>query len=114
MTATVTGSVTRRITIPQAPCYCEEDGRILSGGNVAVTGLLGTQSGVGSSGGITIVRSGADGRFQFFVTAAGSYTLALTYPPGGVASITRPSSGTLDVASLLPANPGLWGLVKLA
>ena len=94
---------------PTGTFYCEEDGRILAGGDVSVIGPLGTQSGVGSSGGITIVRSGADGRFQFFVTAAGSYTLALTYPAGGVPSITRPSSGTLDVTSLLPANPGSLG-----
>ena len=94
---------------PIGTFYCEEDGRILTGGDVSVTGPLGTQSGVGSSSGITIVRSGADGRFQFFVTAAGSYTLALTYPPGGVASTTRPSSGTLDVTSLLPSNPGSLG-----
>lgn len=94
---------------PTGTFYCEEDGRILAGGNVAVTGPLGTQSGVGSSGGITIVRSGADGRFQFYVTAAGSYTLALTYPSGGVASTTRASLGSLDVTSLLPANPGSLG-----
>ena len=94
---------------PTGTFYCEEDGRILSGGNVAVTGPLGTQSGVGSSGGITIVRSGADGRFQFYVTAAGSYTLAITYPPDGAPSTARPSAGTLDVTSLLPANPGSLG-----
>jgi large repetitive protein len=94
---------------PTGTFYCEEDGRILPGGNVALSGPGGTQSGVGSSGGITVVRSGADGRFQFFVTAAGTYTLALTYPPGGVPSTTRPSSGTLDVTSLLPANPGSLG-----
>ncbi len=94
---------------PTGTFYCEEDGRILSGGDVAVTGPSGTQSGVGSSGGITIVRSGADGRFQFFVTAPGTYSLALTYPPSGVPSTTRPSLGTLDVTSLLPANPGSLG-----
>ena len=94
---------------PTGTFYCEEDGRILPGGDVAVTGPAGTQSGVGSSGGITIVRSGADGRFQFYVTTAGTYTLALTYPQGGVPSTTRPSSGTLDVTSLLPANPGSLG-----
>ena len=94
---------------PTGTFYCEEDGRILPGGNVAVTGPLGTQSGVGSSGGITIVRSGSDGRFQFYVTAAGSYTLAITYPPDGAPSTARPSAGTLDVSTLLPANPGSLG-----
>jgi large repetitive protein len=94
---------------PTGTFYCEEDGRILSGGNVAVTGPGGTQSGVGSSGGITIVRSGADGRFQFYVTAPGTYTLSITYPASGVPSTTRPSLGTLDVTSLLPANPGSLG-----
>jgi large repetitive protein len=94
---------------PTGTFYCEEDGRILPGGNVSVSGPGGTQSGVGSSGGITIVRSGADGRFQFYVTAPGTYTLILTYPPDGAPSTTRPSLGTLDVSSLLPANPASLG-----
>lgn len=94
---------------PTGTFYCQDTGRLLSGGNVSVTGPLGTQSGVGTSNGITIVRDGSDGRFQFFVTVAGSYTLGLRYPAGGVPSTTRLGLGTLDVTSLLPSNPASVG-----
>lgn len=94
---------------PTGAFYCEDTGQLLSGGRVSVTGPSGSQSGVGASNNITIVRDGSDGRFQFYVTAAGSYTLNISYPPGGVASTARRTLGALDATSLLPSNPGSIG-----
>ncbi len=94
---------------PTGAFYCQDDGRLLSGGRISVTGPFGSQSGVGSSNNITIVRDGSGGRFQFYVTAAGSYTMNISYPSGTAPSPTRLSSGTLDATSLLPSNPGSLG-----
>ncbi len=94
---------------PTGYFYCEENGEILSGGSVSVTGPAGTQTGVGTSNNITIVRDGSAGYFQFFVTAAGSYSINLTYPPAGVPSTDRLDGGVLDVTSLLPQNPASLG-----
>ena len=94
---------------PTGAFYCEDTGQLLSGGRISVTGPAGSQTGVGTSNNITILRDGSDGRFQFFVTAAGSYTLNITYPASGVASVARLSSGVLNATSLLPANPASIG-----
>ena len=96
---------------PTGYFYCEADGRILTGGSITVVNVFtgGSQTGVGSSNDITIIRDGADGSYQFYVTAPGTYRLVPTLPVGGVASTGRLSSGTLDVTSLLPANPGILG-----
>ena len=96
---------------PTGYFYCEDDGRILSGGQISVTNLTsgGTQTGIGTSNSITIVEDGSTGYYQFYVSAPGTYRLVPTLPPGALASTTRISSGTLDVTSLLPANPGILG-----
>ena len=94
---------------PTGYFYCEDDGRIIPGGGVRVSGPFGDASGVGTSNFITIVRDGSDGSYQFFVTRAGSYTLAITYPPGTTPSATRLTSGGLDATSLLPDNPAAIG-----
>lgn len=94
---------------PTGTFYCEDDGRLLTGGRVSVSGGGFTQTGLGTSGPITIVRDGNDGNYQFFVTAAGTYTLGLTYPDGTQASTERTTLGTLDATSLAPANPGVIG-----
>jgi uncharacterized repeat protein (TIGR01451 family) len=94
---------------PTGYFYCEDDGRILSGGQISVVGGGFTQTGIGSSGPITVVQDGSTGFFQFFATTAGTYTLNLTYPPAGVTSTTRTTLGTLDATSLLPANPASLG-----
>jgi uncharacterized repeat protein (TIGR01451 family) len=94
---------------PTGAFYCEDTGQLMSGGLITVTGPSGSQSGVGSSNRITIVRDGSDGRFQFYVTQAGTYTLAISYPPGTQASTTRMPGGALDLTSLLPANPASLG-----
>ena len=94
---------------PTGYFYCEDTGLILAGGSISVTGPAGTQTGVGTSNNITILRDGSTGQYQFFVTAAGQYTLTPTYPGAGVASSTRiPSSVAVDVTSL-GANPAVLG-----
>ncbi len=96
---------------PTGYFYCEADGRILTGGSISVTnlGTGGTQTGLGSSNNITILRDGSDGQYQFYFTAPGTYRLTPILPAGGIASTTRLSNGNLDVTSLLPANPGVLG-----
>ncbi|QUJ78258.1 DUF11 domain-containing protein [Sulfitobacter albidus] len=94
---------------PTGVFYCEDDGRVLTGGTISVSGNGATQTGVGTSGPITVVRDGRLGPYQFFVTQAGSYTLTLTYPDGTVASSTRLTRGTLDATGFLPSNPGVIG-----
>lgn len=94
---------------PTGTFYCEDDGRLLTGGLITVSGDGFTQTGTGTSGPITIVRSGNDGNYQFYVTAAGTYTLTSTYPDGTEASVTRTSSGNIDATSLAPSNPGVIG-----
>ncbi len=96
---------------PTGYFYCEDDGAILSGGSIAVQNISlgGTQTGVGSSNNITILRDGSGGSYQFYVTAPGTYRIIPTLPPSGVASTVTTSSGTLDVTSLLPSNPGVIG-----
>jgi uncharacterized repeat protein (TIGR01451 family) len=92
---------------PTGYFYCEDDGAILAGGSVTVSGPAGSQSGVGTSNNITIVRDGSDGSYEFYVTAAGRYTLTPTYP--GTASVTRvPTSVPLDVTGL-SSNPASLG-----
>ena len=88
---------------PTGTFYCEDTGQILPGGLISVTGPFGTQTGVGSSGCITILRDGSDGRFQFFVTVPGTFRLALTYPPDTTPSTNRLDGGTLAFSSFLPA-----------
>lgn len=96
---------------PTGYFYCEADGRILTGGQITVVNVFtgGSQTGVGISNDINIIRDGADGSYQFYVTAPGTYRLTTSLPAGGVASTDRLSSGTLDVTSLLPSNPGVLG-----
>lgn len=84
---------------PTGVFYCEDNGRILPGGSITLVQVGGTGTG------ITVLRNGADGQYQFFVTETGTYRLQITYPPGTSASTIRPSSGTLDLGSRLPTNP---------
>jgi large repetitive protein len=83
---------------PTGTFYCEDDGRILSGGSISVVRV----GGGGAPGAINLVRDGSTGLYQFFVTETGTYQLVITYPPGTVASPTRTSLGTLDLAPLIP------------
>ncbi|WP_298258134.1 hypothetical protein [uncultured Litoreibacter sp.] len=94
---------------PTGYFYCEDDGRILPGGSISVTGPAGTQTGVGFSNNIRIVQDGANGQFVFFVTRPGTYTLNATYPALGQPSTTRLSQGNIAASSLLPANPASLG-----
>ncbi|MCB1387167.1 MAG: DUF11 domain-containing protein [Nitratireductor sp.] len=96
---------------PTGYFYCETDGRILSGGLITIENLTsgGSQTGIGSSNGISILRDGSDGRYQFFASRNGTYRLTYTLPPTGVASTARLSSGSIDLTSLLPDNPAVFG-----
>ena len=84
---------------PTGVFYCEDNGQILLGGAISLV-----QVG-GSGAGISVLRNGADGQYQFIVTETGTYRLQITYPPGTLASTTRPSAGTLDLGARLPTNP---------
>jgi uncharacterized repeat protein (TIGR01451 family) len=94
---------------PTGYFYCEETGEIQTGGLITVTGPLGSQTGVGTSNNITIVRDGSTGEFQFHVSAAGQYTLSYVLPTTGVASVDRLTSGAIDLTSFLPVNPAVLG-----
>ncbi|WP_204113625.1 beta strand repeat-containing protein [Shimia biformata] len=95
---------------PQGYFYCEDDGRILSGGGITVTGPSGSNSSVGIANDIQIVRDGSSGEFQWFALRPGTYTVSYSYPTDlGVASTARLSSGAVDVTSLLPDDPAVLG-----
>jgi|GEM_PF-545931 len=95
---------------PTGYFYCEENGRILSGGGILVSGPNGTNSSIGSANDIVIVQDGSDGFYQFYVTAPGRYTLTPTYPTSGdVSTLRRPQTDALDATLRLPANPAILG-----
>lgn len=102
---------------PTGYFYCEEDGRILTGGQVTVTGNGFTQTGVGTTGTIRVLQDGTTGFYQFDVTAPGTYTIAYTNPTQGVPSTTRlittaptPIGTMVDVfTGTTTTNPRLLG-----
>jgi len=95
---------------PTGYFYCEENGTILTGGGISVSGPNGVNNSVGTANGIVIVRDGSDGYFQFYVTAPGRYTMTPSYPVTGVPSTSRQvETVALDATSLLPDNPAVLG-----
>ncbi len=102
---------------PTGYFYCQEDGRILTGGIITVTGGGFTQTGTGTNGPIRILQSGINGFYQFDVTAPGTYTLSYSDPTEGVASTSRlpitaatPVSTLVDViAGTTTTNPRILG-----
>jgi len=95
---------------PTGYFYCEENGNILTGGGITITGPFGSNSSVGAANNIVIVQDGSNGFYQFYVTAPGEYTLVPSYPNSGIPSTSRlPSEDVLDATSLLPANPAILG-----
>jgi uncharacterized repeat protein (TIGR01451 family) len=96
---------------PTGYFYCEANGRILTGGLITVENLTagGSQIGLGSSNGVTILRDGSDGRYQFHATQPGTFRLTYILPGSGVASTATTTSGTLDVSTRLPDNPVVIG-----
>ncbi|GGF68919.1 Calx-beta domain-containing protein [Mameliella alba] len=95
---------------PQGYFYCEDDGRIIPGGGFTVTGPSGSNSTLGTTNFINITRDGSTGELQWFALRPGTYSMSLVYPTAvGIPSTTRTSSGTLDLTSLLPSNPGVIG-----
>lgn len=87
---------------PQGYFYCLDDGRILNGGRVIVSG----------PGNVNMVKDGvATGEYQWFVDAPGTYTMTLNSSGIGFGPIARPSSGTL-VLSSRPENPIVVGSLE--
>lgn len=92
---------------PTGYFYCEEDGRILRGGQITVTGGGATQTGVGVSGPITILRDGAAGEYQFFVNRPGTYVLSYTQPPAATPSTAiTATTAPVDVTNLVDVQTG--------
>ena len=79
---------------PTGYFYCEENGAILTGGQITVSGNGVSQTGVGTNGNIIIQKDGYDGYYQWFVTAAGTYTMSYTNPEFG-----RPSTNRLAITA---------------
>ncbi|MEP1443071.1 MAG: hypothetical protein ABJK39_08680 [Hyphomicrobiales bacterium] len=99
---------------PTGYFYCQDTSAILTGGLISVTGPAGTQTGVGVSNNISIIEDGSNGFYQFTVSAAGRYTLNVTYPTTGVPSADRLPSPVVDATSFLPANPAVLGSGEVA
>lgn len=95
---------------PQGYFYCEDDGRIIPGGGFTVSGPSGSNGSLGTLNDINITRDGSTGEIQWFALRPGTYSMSLSYPTAvGIPSTARLSSGTLDLTTLLPANPGVIG-----
>ncbi len=94
---------------PTGYFYCEENGAIIPGGSISVTGPAGTNSATGLTNNINIVHDGTDGFFQFYVTEPGLYTVTPTYPDGAEPSTTRlAATDPLDVSTRTD-NPAILG-----
>ena len=92
---------------PTGYFYCEDNGQILSGGQITVSGGGASLTGVGSSGAINIVQDGTSGFYQFYVTAPGTYTLSYTSPTGAAPSTARPATASAtDVTTLVDVLAG--------
>ena len=100
---------------PQGYFYCEDNGRILTGGSVAVRGPKGFASGVGESNGITIIHDGSEGFYQFYHDGTpGVYALELVYPPSGSVSTARlPQAEPFDAVSATD-DPVILGSSEVA
>lgn len=96
---------------PTGYFYCEDDGRILSGGSISISRAGGgSNSSIGTANNITIAQDGSGGYYQWWVDLPGTYTMTVSYPPGTSASTTRLVNGSaLDVTTLLPADPAFLG-----
>ncbi len=92
---------------PQGYFYCEDDGRILPGGRISVSGPLGSNDQVGTRAGIRIVKDGTSGEYQWFsVGVAGRFTMTLSYPSLGTPSIKTPVSPAMDLTRAVDVYTG--------
>jgi hypothetical protein len=82
---------------PSGYFYASLTGRIIPGGSVSVSG----------PGGVSLFQDGSNGQYAFSVDSAGTYTIAVTPPPGWMLDPGRPVAGTsYDV----PPGPGTLSL----
>jgi hypothetical protein len=92
---------------PTGYFYCESDGRILTGGKVAVErlGPNDTDQQHDRSGSIHLLRDGSDGTYQFHVSESGLYSLSYELPENVRPSSRLPAAG-------VPGRPGnaIWVL----
>ena len=87
---------------PQGYFYCRADGRILTGGQVSVSG----------PGNVKMVRDGtATGEYQWFVDAPGTYVMAIDTSAMEFPTIARDSAGSVTLASL-SGNPIVIGATE--
>jgi uncharacterized repeat protein (TIGR01451 family) len=85
---------------PTGYFYCEDSGRILTGGLITVTGNGFTQTGVGTSGPIRVLRDGSTGEYQFYVTRPGTYQLSYVPPSDRPSETILPTTTATDVTGL--------------
>ena len=84
---------------PQGYFYCQADGRILTGGSVAVIG----------PGTVTMVKNGsATGEYQWYVDQPGTYTMSIDTSGMEFSTIAASSAGSLTL-STQPGNPIVIG-----
>jgi hypothetical protein len=82
---------------PLGVIYCETTGEIIRGGSVSATG----------PGNVYMVYDGSNGFYQFFVDAAGTYTIEVTNPTGYNSSLTcLAEMGPLDVQDTITLGSG--------
>jgi hypothetical protein len=85
---------------PMGFIYCEESGKVISGGTITVTPPAGAT--------YVITQNGSTGSYQFFTDGtAGVYTMTYTPPPGYMASTNRLPGPTLDPTG--QPNPYILG-----
>ena len=98
---------------PTGYFYCEDDGRIIPGGGIKVSGPLGSNSVIGVQNGIRIIADGSSGAFQWIALVPGDYTVEYIYPTAnGVApSVAHTvSPNTADVTALIDIDTNTTGV----
>ena len=100
---------------PQGYLYCEDDGRILAGGSISITGPAGSNSSVGTANNIRIVKDGSDGEYQWFANSTWNLHdgCKLSYLRRYAEHNADAAVGLLDLTTLLPANPASMARASL-
>ena len=88
---------------PQGYFYCQADGRILSGGEITVSG----------PGNVNMVKNGNEGEYQWFVDAAGTYVMSVDTSGMEFGGIAQSSAGSMTIANFV-GNPIVIGSTENA